>query len=122
VQSGKAHDIAAARIGKPDSSDTLTGPQRWMNLHDFSVDYRRQIVLSYPDKAWARCQNGMPQRAPHWSPRPLGQHFELRGMKEKTFEADAAVMTGRGFKTQYDNVFQSCDGTTQHQTLWMKGG
>jgi TIR domain len=122
VQSGEANHIAASRIGKPDSSDPLTGPQRWMNLHDSSVDYRRQIVSSYPDRAWARCQNGTPQRAAHWSPRPAGQHFELRGMSEKTFEADAAVMTGRGFKTQYDNVFQSCDGTTQHQTLWMKGG
>jgi hypothetical protein len=122
VQSGKAQHIAASRIGKPDSSDTLTGPQRWMNLHDFSVDYRRRIVSSYPDKAWARCQNGMPQRAAHWSPGPAGQHFELHGMSAKTFEADAAVMTGRGFKTEYDNIFQSCDGTTQHQTLWMKRG
>jgi Hypervirulence associated proteins TUDOR domain len=51
-----------------------------MSLHDFSVDYRRQIVLSYPDKAWVRCQNGMPQRAAHWSPRPAGKHFELRAM------------------------------------------
>jgi hypothetical protein len=122
VQSGNAQYIAPTRIGRPDSSDTLTGPQRWMNLHDFFVDYRRQIVSGYPDKAWARCQNGMPQCAAHWSPRPAGQHFELRGMTEKKFEADAAVMTARGFKTQYDNISRSCDGTMQHQTLWMKDG
>jgi hypothetical protein len=88
-----------------------------MSLHDFSVDYRRQIVLSYPDKAWVRCQNGMPQRAAHWSPRPAGKHFELRAMSETTFEADAAIMIARGFKTQYDNIFQSCNGTTQHQII-----
>jgi hypothetical protein len=98
VQSGKAHNIAAARIGKPRSSDALTGPQQWMSLHDFSVGYRRQIVLNYPDKAWVRCQNGMPQRAAHWSPRPAGNHFELRAMSETTFEADAAIMIARGLR------------------------
>jgi hypothetical protein len=93
-----------------------------MNFEDFRADYRRQIDLSYPDKAWARCVNGVPQRAAHWSPRPAGQYFDLRGMGEKTFKSDAAAMTARGFKMQYDNVFQNCDGTTQHQTLWMKAG
>jgi hypothetical protein len=29
-------------------------------------------------------------------------------------------MTAMGFKMQYDNVFPECDGSTHHQTLWMK--
>jgi hypothetical protein len=119
---GKIADSAPAKIGKADTLDAPAGPPQWMNFEDFIADYRRQIVSSYPDKAWARCQEGVPQRAAHWSPRPPGKYFDLRGMSEKTFKSDAAAMTARGFKMQYDNVFQNCDGTTQHQTLWMKAG
>ena len=56
-------DSAPAKIGKADPPDTPTGPQQWMNLHDFIVDYRRQIVSSYPDKgrvATTACRNAPP--------------------------------------------------------------
>ncbi len=95
-------------------------PPQWVSREDFLADYNSQIVSNYPDRVWARCQDGVPQRAVHWSPRPAGQRFDLRGVGGKKFEADAAAMTAKGFKVQYDNVFQNCDGTTQHQTLWMK--
>jgi hypothetical protein len=82
--------------------------------------YRGQINRIYPDKAWGRCQNGVSQRAAHSSPHPAGQHFLLRGTNERTFRTSAAEMTAMGFKMQYDNVFPECDGSTHHQTLWMK--
>jgi|GEM_PF-1498936 len=110
---------APAKVGEGDAPDA-SGPPHWMNFQDFIADYRRQIVSSYPDKAWARCVDGAPQRAAHWSPRPPGQFFDLRGFSDKAFTSDAADMTAKGFKIQYDNIFQSCDGAKQHQTLWMK--
>jgi hypothetical protein len=50
-------------VGGPVEATALgDASQQWMNLEDFRVDYRRQIDSSCPDKAWARCQNGVPQR------------------------------------------------------------
>jgi TIR domain len=116
-----APDVAT-KISKGDAPDASTGPQEWMNLLDFKNDYRERIVSSYPDKAWARCQDGIPQRAAHWSPRPPHQFFDLRGMYDKAFKSDAVDMTAKVFKILYDNVYQGCDGAKQHQTLWMKEG
>jgi len=93
-----------------------------MNAQDFLVVYHEQINWNYPDKAWGRCQDGVSLRGAHWSPRPAGQYFLLHGTNEKTFRTDAADMTAKGFKMQYDNVFPGCDGSTHHQTLWMKEG
>jgi hypothetical protein len=119
---GKIADSPPAKIGKAVTPEPSAASRQWMNLEDFLADYRRQINWSYPDKAWGRCQNGVPQRGAHWSPRPAGQYFDLHGTNDKTFRSDAAGMTARGFKMQYDNVFQDCDGSMHHQTLWMKEG
>ena len=52
--------------------EATADPQQWVNREDFLADYNGQINSNYPDKAWARCQNGVPQRAVHWSPaRPV---------------------------------------------------
>jgi hypothetical protein len=117
---GKIDESPPVKIGKADASEAPTGPQQWMNVEDFLAYYRGQIDRIYPDKAWGRCQNGVSQRAAHWSPHPAGQHFLLRGTNERTFRTSAAEMTAMGFKMQYDNVFPECDGSTHHQTLWMK--
>ena len=119
---GKIDEGLPPKVGKADASEAPTGPRQWVNVEDFKADYRRQIDFNYPDKAWARCQNGVPQRGAHWSPRPPGQYFDLRNMAEKEFERDAADMTASGFKMQYDNVYPDCGGSMRHQTLWMKEG
>ncbi|HEV7480602.1 MAG TPA: toll/interleukin-1 receptor domain-containing protein [Roseiarcus sp.] len=104
-------------------SDAEAPAEQWLSLGDFDADAKKQFAAgNYPDKAWGRCQNGVPQTGAHWSPRPAGQSFDLRGASERTFKSDAAAMTAKGFKMQSDNVFQNCDGATQHQTLWMKAG
>jgi hypothetical protein len=36
------------------------------------------------------------------------------------FKTEAADMTAKGYEMQYDNVFQDCDGSQRHLTLWMK--
>jgi hypothetical protein len=117
-------DVAMDAIRKINSrSDAEAPAEQWLSLGDFDADAKKQFAAgNYPDKAWGRCQNGVPQTGAHWSPRPAGQSFDLRGASERTFKSDAAAMTAKGFKMQYDNVFQNCDGATQHQTLWMKAG
>jgi hypothetical protein len=83
------------------------------------------LRLRQPFGRWAKSKVTASLREPapnRPTSRPPGQYFDLRGSTEKTFKSDAEAMTARGFKVQYDNVFQNCDGTTQHQTLWMKEG
>ena len=110
---------------------TPATPTEWMNREDFSLEYDRRKDLSYPDKVWERCQNNAPQRSAHWSPRPIGEHFQLLATEEKDskgthsvaerdFKTSVREMTANGFKMQYDSVFEGCGGTTQHLTLWMK--
>ena len=104
-------------------SDAGAPAQQWLARADFDAKVKQQFAAgNYPDKAWGRCENGVPQAGAHWSPRPAGQFFDLRGFSDKAFKSDAADMTAKGYKMQYDNVFQSCDGAKQHQTLWMKAG
>ncbi len=119
---GKIADSPPSKLGKTSTPDANAASQQWMNIQDFSVDYQRQIDWNYPDKAWGRCQNGVSQRGAHWSPRPAGQYFLLHGTNDRTFRKDSADLTAKGFKMQYDNVFQECDGSMHHQTLWMKEG
>jgi hypothetical protein len=119
---GKIADRSPAKLSKTDAPEAPAASQQWMNVEDFLAYYRGQINWIYPDKAWGRCQNGVSQRAAHWSPHPAGQHFLLRGTNEWTFRNSAAEMTSMGFQKQYDNVFPDCDGSTHHQTLWMKEG
>jgi hypothetical protein len=54
-----------------------------MSREDFGLEYNRRKDLSYPDKIWERCQNNLPQRSAHWSPRPPGKYFELHSTEEK---------------------------------------
>jgi hypothetical protein len=119
---GKIADSPPSKLGKASTPDAPAPSQQWLNIQDFSADYQRQIDWNYPDKAWGRCQNGVSQRGAHWSPRPAGQYFLLHGTNDRTFRKDSADLTAKGFKMQYDNVFQECDGSMHHQTLWMKEG
>jgi hypothetical protein len=119
---GKIADSPPAKIGKAVTPDPSAASRQWMNFQDFSADYQRQIYWNYPDKAWGRCQNGVSQRGAHWSPRPAGQYFLLHGTNDRTFSKNSADLTAKGFKMQYDNIFQECDGSMHHQTLWMKEG
>jgi hypothetical protein len=120
----RQNNVAVDAIRKINGRSDAEAPgERWLSLGDFDAEAKKQFDAgNYPDKAWGRCQNGVPQTGAHWSPRPAGPSFDLRGASERTFKSDAAAMTAKGFKMQYDNVFQNCDGATQHQTLWMKTG
>jgi hypothetical protein len=40
----------------------------------------------------------------------------------KEIKSDVGNMTANGFKMQYDRIFEGCDASTQHLTLWMKEG
>ena len=119
---GNAANSAPVTISKTGAPEAPAASQQWMNVEDFLAEYRGQINSNYPDRAWGRCQDGVSQRAAHWSPRPAGQYFLMHGTNDRTFRKDAADLTAKGFKMQYDNVFPDCDGSTHHQTLWMKAG
>jgi TIR domain len=120
---GKIGDSPPAKIGKPISPDVPSAQQQWMNREDFSLEQGRQLAAgNYPEKIWGRCQDGVPQAGAHWLPRPRGQYFLIHGRTEQDFKADAADMLAKGFRVQIDNTFKDCDGTTRHQTVWMKEG
>ena len=52
-------------------SDAEAPAEQWLSLGDFDADAKKQFAAgNYPDKAWGRCQNGVPQTGAHWSPRP----------------------------------------------------
>jgi hypothetical protein len=105
------------------ASDTSADPPQWMKLPDFMADFRQRIGSDYPDRAWGRCRNGVLERGAHWSPRLAGHDYIFRPTKgDEAFKSDASEMSSRGYKMQHDNVSQNCDGTNQHQTLWVKEG
>jgi hypothetical protein len=47
-----------------------------------------------------------------------GEHIPL----SKKIKSDVGDMTASRFKMQYDRIFEGCDGSTQHLTLWTKAG
>jgi TIR domain len=103
------------------ASDAPANPPQWMSLADFKADFQQRIGSNYPDRAWGRCRNGVLERGAHWSPRLPGHDYTFRPTKgDEAFKSDATTMSSRGYTMQYDNVSQNCDGTNQHQTLWVK--
>jgi hypothetical protein len=102
--------------------EAVAPAQQWLSRGDFEADVKKQFAAgNYPDKAWGRCRNGIPEAGAHWSPRPPGQHFEFRGANNQDFAAKNAEFVAYGYVLQYDNTFANCDGSTRHQALWMKG-
>jgi hypothetical protein len=43
-----------------------------------------------------------------------GQHIPPR----RKIKSDVGGITANGFKMQYDRIFEGCDASTQHLTLW----
>jgi hypothetical protein len=101
--------------------DAPPDPPQWMSLGDFKADFQQRIGSDYPDRAWGRCRNGVLERGAHWSPRLPGHDYIFRPTKgDEAFKSDATDMSSKGYTMQYDNVSQNCDGSNQHQTLWVK--
>jgi hypothetical protein len=94
-----------------------------MSLENFKADFRRRFASEYPDHAWGRCRNGVLERGAHWSPQLAGHDYAFHGTKgDEAFSSDATGMSSKGYTMQYDTVSQNCDGSNQHQTLWVRGG
>ena len=114
---GKAFDASAS----PAAPNAAAEPQQWLSRDEFSAEIKQQFANgNYPDKAWGRCENGIPQAGAHWSPQPAGQHFVFFGGEEPAFNARSAELTAQGYTLQYENTFKDCSGRTRRQALWMK--
>lgn len=117
-------ESAPAKTGRAGTPDATTALQQWTNLEDFRPELMRRIDTDemYPEKIYARCQNGVPQRrVDHWLPRPAGQYFTPSLDSEKDFNSVVTRQKTKGFILTFDTIFEGCDGSMYHLTGWLQG-
>jgi TIR domain len=118
-----ANPLAHSNFANAAEPNVAAESQQWLSRPEFGAELRKQFATRfYRDKAWGRCENGVPQAGAHWSRLPRGQHFFFYGTDTAGFNAKNAELSARGFTLQYDKTFQGCDGATHHQALRMKAG
>jgi TIR domain len=121
---GEIVKSAPAKTRGTGAPDATTALQQWTNLEDFRPELMRRINTDkmYPEKIYARCQNGEPQRrVDHWLPRSAGQYFTPSLDSEKDFNSVVTRQKAEGFIMTFDTVFEGCDGSMYHLTGWLQG-